>query len=98
LRRYLKAALGIVALFAIGLVLYFAFSAAYGDGLERTMEEAGVGEQPSVYNAPLAYGDDYLTALVTGLVGAGITFGAVYGYLRIVRRRKGSENDRNEAP
>lgn len=95
MNRYVKAVLGIVVLFAIGLVLYFMFSAAYGDGLEKTMEESGIQEHRPVYTAPFAYGDDYLAALVAGLIGAGITFGIVYGYLRVVRRKR-SEMERNE--
>jgi uncharacterized membrane protein YfcA len=95
MNRYLKAVLGIVVLFAIGLVFYFMFSAAYGDGLERTMEESGTEEQGPFYTAPFDYGDDYLAALVAGLIGAGITFGIVYAYLRVVRRKR-SEMEENE--
>ena len=97
MNRYLKAVLGIVVLFAIGLVFYFMFSATYGDGLEKTMEESGIQEHVPVYTAPFAYGDDYFAALVAGLIGGGITFGIVYGYLRVARRKR-SEAESNETP
>ncbi|MDD1768719.1 MAG: hypothetical protein LUQ55_01900 [Methanomassiliicoccales archaeon] len=79
---------------AIGLVFYFAFSATYGDGLERTMEDAGVEEHEASYTGPFSYGDDYLTALATGLIGAGITLIAVYGFLKISRKRRNAEERR----
>lgn len=95
MNRYVKAVLGIVVLFAIGLMFYFMFSATSGDGLEKTMEESGIREHGPVYTAPFAYGDDYFAALVAGLIGAGITFGIVYGYLRVVRMKR-SEAESNE--
>lgn len=97
MNRCVKAVLGIVVLFAIGLMLYFMFSATYSDGIEKTMEQSGIQEHRPVYTAPFAYGDDYFTALVAGLIGAGITFGTVYGYLRVVRRKR-SEMEVNETP
>lgn len=84
-RRYVIGVVGIIILFAIGLVGYFEFSADYGDGLEVTMEEAEIGEQEQVWEAPLDYGEDYSSALIAGLVGFGITFGAVLGYTRLMR-------------
>ncbi len=89
--RYAKAAFGIVALFAIGLVFYFAFSASLGDGLERTMEDAGIEEQGGSYTGPLSYGDDYLAAFAAGLAGAGMTFAVVYAFFRFARRHREAE-------
>ena len=65
----LKAAAVILAAFAVGLVLFFIFSAPYGDGLERTMEGAGVEEPEPLYRAPLDYGEDYPAALAMGILG-----------------------------
>ena len=84
-RRYLIGMVGIIILFSIGLVGYFEFSADYGDGLEVTMEEAGVEEHDQIWEAPLDYGEDYGSALVAGLIGFGITLGAVYGHTRLMR-------------
>ncbi len=92
-RRYLKAIVGIVAIFAVGLVFFFLFSAAYGDGLERTMEEAGVEEHDPVYQAPFSYGDDYLTALLAGILGFGLTFGVVFAYFKIAGKGKGERKE-----
>lgn len=84
---YLKATAVILALFAIGLVGYFAFSAAFPDGLEKVMEDNGVEESDSFYVAPLSYGEDYWDALLAGLAGFAITFGLVYLYLRGMKAR-----------
>jgi cobalt/nickel transport protein len=85
---YTKAAVGIIAIFAVGLVFFFIFSAGFGDGLERTIEEAGLEEQDPVYSAPLDYGDDWLTAFLAGIVGFAVVFVVVIAYLKISNRRK----------
>lgn len=86
--RYAKAAIGIMAIFAVGLVLFFIFSSGYGDGLENTMEEAGVEEQDPVYSAPLDYGEDWPTAFLAGIVGFAVVFVVVIAYLKISNRKK----------
>jgi len=65
----MKAAMAILFIFMIGALGYFAFSADGPDGLERTMENAGVAEHGSVYDAPLDYGEDYQAYLLTGVIG-----------------------------
>ncbi|HRU12148.1 MAG TPA: hypothetical protein P5189_06285 [Methanomassiliicoccales archaeon] len=82
-RGYLKAAMGVLLLFAIGLVGYFALSAGSPDGLERVMEDNGVEEGDQLWSAPLDYGGDWGTAFVAGLIGFALTFGAVYLYLKV---------------
>lgn len=77
-RRYLKAVAGILVAFAAGLVLFFIFSAPYGDGLEMTMEHGGVEESEPVYKAPLDYGEDYPAALLVGILGFAVVLGSVY--------------------
>ncbi len=84
---YLKAAAVVMALFAIGLVGYFAFSAAFPDGLERVMEDNGLEESEPFYTAPLSYGEDYWGALIAGITGFAITFGLMYLYLRGMKAR-----------
>lgn len=84
---YLKAAALVMVLFAIGLVGYFAFSAAFPDGLERVMEDNGIEEGEPFYTAPLSYGEDYWGALLAGLAGFAITFGLVYLYLKGMKAR-----------
>ena len=69
---------GIIILFGIGLVGFFMFSAPYGDGLEKTMEEAEVKESEPVYQAPLDYGDNYALAFFMGCIGFAITLFAIY--------------------
>jgi cobalt/nickel transport protein len=87
-KRYLKAFLVIIILFAIGLVGYFAFSAMYGDGLEKTMQDGGISEGTPVYNAPLSYGDGYGGALFAGIIGFALVFGALFLYLKISKARR----------
>jgi|YelNatPaOPRAMG01_1025707.scaffolds.fasta_scaffold22726_1 hypothetical protein len=65
----IKVMMIILIIFAIGAVGYWVFSSELPDGLEKTMEEAGVEEQPPVYQAPLSYGDDYASYVLMGLVG-----------------------------
>jgi hypothetical protein len=92
-KKYLKVVIGMVVLFALGLVLFYMFSAGLGDGLEKTMENNGVQEQPPVYNAPLSYGEDYMTTLLMGLIGFGATFAVIYGLLRVAKKRKLAEHN-----
>lgn len=84
---YLKASAIILVLFSIGLVGYFAFSAAFPDGLERVMEDNGVEEGEPIYSAPLSYGEDYWGALLAGLAGFALTFVLVYLYLKGMKAR-----------
>ena len=87
-KRYAKAFLAIMVAFAIGLVGFFAFSAMYGDGLEKTMQDNGIGESEPIYTAPLSYGDNYGGALLAGSIGFAIVFGALFLYLHISKARR----------
>jgi len=87
-KSYLKAGAVVMVLFAIGLVGYFAFSAAFPDGLERVMDDNGMEEGEPFYVAPLSYGEDYWGALMAGLVGFAITFGLLYLYLKGMKARE----------
>lgn len=86
-RRYLKVAGTILAAFAVGLVLFFIFSAPYGDGLEKTMENAGVEESEPVYHAPLDYGGNYYSGLLMGVLGFFIVLGSAYLFGRMMGKR-----------
>lgn len=85
-RRYAVAVIGIFLMFSIGLVGYFAFSAEFGDGLEKTMEDAGVSEGEAVWSAPLDYGEDYTSALIMGIVGFFLTLAAMLGLSYVMKR------------
>jgi hypothetical protein len=87
-KGYGKAAAVVLVLFAIGLVGYFAFSAAFPDGLEKVMEDNGIEEAEQVWSAPLNYGEDWAGALVAGLIGFALTFGIVFLYLKGMRSRQ----------
>ncbi len=85
-RRYQRAAVMTILLFAVGLVGFFIFSAGCGDGLEATMENAGAGES-SYFSAPLSYGNDYPHALLSGIIGFFIVLLSVNYYGKLMRRK-----------
>lgn len=88
-RKYLLASVAILLAFSVGLVGFFLVSNGMPDGLDKTLEEHGTGEESEpVWTAPLDYGSDYFTSLVMGIVGFFVTLAAVYG---IVRLRKSIE-------
>ncbi len=87
-KRYLKAIAILFVIFAIGLVGFYAFSAMYGDGLEKVMEENGVSEGEPVWTAPLDYGDGYGGSLLMGIIGFFVVMLVFVGLYLLVRSRK----------
>ena len=85
-KRNLLAFVGILVLFAIGLVGFYIFSAPYGDGLEKTMEEGEVEEAEPVYTAPLDYGENYLATLSLGIIGFAVVMLFVYLITWLLRK------------
>jgi hypothetical protein len=90
---YLKATVGMIVIFCIGLVFFFIFSEPYGDGLEKTMENADVEEGEPSYNAPLDYGDNYITALVMGLIGFIIVLFCILLISKFMRKKDEARNN-----
>lgn len=78
----------ILAVFAIGLVGFYLFSAEQGDGLEVAMEDAGVEEAEPVYSGPLDYGGNYLATLAMGIIGFLVTLLAVYLLVRLLKKNE----------
>ena len=76
----------IIALFAIGLIGFFMFSAPYSDGLEKTMENGDVEESEQVYSAPLDYGDNYPLAFSMGCLGFAVILLAIYFISWLLRK------------
>jgi hypothetical protein len=89
-RKYVKAIVGILIAFSIGLVGFYAFSAMYGDGLEKVMEENGIGEGEPIWTAPLSYGEAYLGSLFMGIVGFFIVLFIFLCLYLVVKKRKKS--------
>jgi len=83
----------IILLFAIGLVGFFVFSAPYGDGLEKTMENAEVEEGDAVYTAPMDYGDNYVMSFFIGLLGFAVTLLIVFLVSLILRKKDATQHD-----
>jgi cobalt/nickel transport system permease protein len=90
-KGYVKAAFGIMLAFAIGLVGFFAFSAAYGDGLEVTMEQAGVQEIEPLFTSIMGYGEDYGGALIAGIAGFALLMTIMMTYWMVKRSRTAAE-------
>jgi cobalt/nickel transport protein len=83
----------ILCIFAAGLVFFFLFSAPYGDGLEKTMEEGEVEEDEPVYQAPLDYGDNYLASFAMGVVGFFVVLLVLLVLGRLLGRKDEAHND-----
>jgi cobalt/nickel transport system permease protein len=86
-KGYVKAAFGIILAFAVGLIGFFSFSAAYGDGLEVTMERAGVHEIEPLFTSILGYGNGYGGVLLAGIIGFGIILISIMAYWAVKRSR-----------
>ncbi|MBI0584643.1 MAG: hypothetical protein ISF22_10520 [Methanomassiliicoccus sp.] len=83
-RKYLVASIAILLVFSVGLVGFFLVSDGVPDGLDKTLEEHGTGEESEpIWSAPLDYGSSYFTSLMMGIVGFFITLVAVYGVVKL---------------
>lgn len=78
---------GIIIMFAIGLIGYYAFSVDKGDGLERTMEEGGAEEGEAIYEAPFDYGSNYPLTFIMGILGFIATFLLIYLIIVLLRKK-----------
>lgn len=67
--RIVQATAAIMVAFALALPLYFIYSSEGADGLEQTMEDAGVGEGEVLLSSPFSYGETYFAALFAGILG-----------------------------
>jgi len=86
--RWRGTLVAVLLLFALGLVGFYRFAADLGDGLEVTMEEAGIEEGEPVWSAPLGYGDNYAASLLWGVLGFALVLGLTTGYGRLLRKRE----------
>ncbi len=85
--RTLQGAAAIIVVFALALPLYFLYASEGSDGLEKTMEDAGVGEGEPLVTAPLGYGESYMAALMAGIIGFLVVALVSLGLLRMLRGR-----------
>lgn len=67
--RITQATAAILIVFALALPLYFIYSSEGADGLEKTMEDAGVSEGEPLLTSPFSYGETYFAALFAGMLG-----------------------------
>ena len=96
-RRYLKAALILVLLFAALLPLYYVFSYGKNDGLQQTLHDAGQGTGGSWWTAPFSYGANPVETFLVGLLGFVVVAAVIYGVFRVVKR-KGGRNGAKRGP
>lgn len=89
-----KAAIVLLCIFAVSAIGYFAFSADKPDGLEQTMENAGIAEQQPVYVAPLDYGNTYPGYLLAGGIGFVAVLVISLGIAKMLAKKNETQPDR----
>lgn len=67
--RIVQATAAVLIVFALALPLYFLYSSEGADGLETTMEDAGVAESEPLLTSPFSYGETYFAAFFAGILG-----------------------------
>jgi len=82
-----RAVVAIIIVFALALPLYFLYASAGKDGLEKTMENANVAEGEPLIASPFSYGQDYFSALFSGLLGFLAVSLVALGMMKLVRMR-----------
>ena len=93
-RKCILAVIVVLGIFALGAVGYWLISAGMPDGLERTMENAGVGEQGPIYQAPLDYGGDYPMYVLMGAVGFFAVLISALGIAKLMAKKNETQPDR----
>jgi hypothetical protein len=86
-RRYLKAFLALIAVFALALPAFYYFAYGKNDGLQQTVSQGG-GNPAPVWTPPLSYGSNPWETFVLGLVGLSLVFALAFGFLRLARARR----------
>ena len=94
IRKRVLAVIVVLVVFTIGTVGYWIFSAGMPDGLERTMENAGIGEQEPVYKAPMDYGGDYPMYILMGAVGFFAVLISALGIAKLMAKKNETQPDR----
>ncbi|MCJ7561495.1 MAG: hypothetical protein MUO84_00595, partial [Thermoplasmata archaeon] len=86
-----QATVAVLIVFALALPLYFMYSSEGADGLEKTMEDAGVDEGDTVLTSPFEYGETYFAALFAGILGFVATALVGLGLLNIFKIGRAAE-------
>jgi len=86
-----QATVAILIAFALALPLYFIYSSEGADGLEKTMEDAGIGEAEPLLTSPLTYGESYFAALFAGILGFVAVALAGLGMMKVLRAGRSAE-------
>jgi len=87
-RSYIKAAAAIIAIFGVALMGFFVFAAALPDGLESLLGSQGFQEKAPLFQTPLSYGDNYVTALLAGVLGFAIIMAIVLIFMYLAEKKK----------
>ncbi len=89
--RIAQATVAILIAFALALPLYFIYSSEGADGLEKTMEDAGIGESEPLLTSPFTYGENYFAALFAGILGFVAVALLGLGMMRVLRAGRPAE-------
>ncbi|MBE0518657.1 MAG: energy-coupling factor ABC transporter permease [Thermoplasmata archaeon] len=85
------ATVAVLIVFALALPLYFMYSSEGADGLEKTMEDAGVDEGDAMLTSPFEYGETYFAALFAGILGFVATALVGLGLMNIFKIGRAAE-------
>ncbi|OGS56709.1 MAG: hypothetical protein A3K60_02465 [Euryarchaeota archaeon RBG_19FT_COMBO_56_21] len=86
--KTLQASLAVLVVFALALPLYFLYSSEGMDGLERTMDDAGIEEENAMLASPFGYGESYFAVLFAGVIGFVAVALIALGLLRAIGSTK----------
>ena len=89
--RIAQATAAILIAFALALPLYFIYSSEGADGLEKTMEDAGIGEAEPLLTSPFTYGESYFAALFAGILGFVVVALVGLGMMKVLRAGRPAE-------
>jgi len=87
----LRASGAVLLVLALALPFYFLYAAEGRDGLEQTMEDAGVTEGAQLANSPFTYGQNYFGALFSGIIGFVAVSLAMTGIMRALDGRRAAD-------
>lgn len=86
-----QATVAILIVFALALPLYFVYSSEGADGLEKTMDDAGIGEGEPLLASPFSYGETYFAALFAGMLGFVAVALVGLGVMKLMRAERPAE-------
>ncbi|NOZ92348.1 MAG: cobalt transporter [Dictyoglomi bacterium] len=81
----MKKAYIVFGAFILVFILLIPFASTSPDGLENAMEHFSVAEH-AIYNAPLSYGDSFITGVIAAIIGMALVSGILYIYIKLTKK------------